>query len=66
MSRKLTAKQVKELASFHKKAAPKQRAITGATVRYVTAEEAAKLWPGIVTHYVINVKRPPNEDSAHE
>ncbi len=66
MSRKLTAKQVKELASFHKKAAPKQRTITGAKVRFVTAEEAAKLWPGIVSHYVIKAKRPPNEDSAHE
>lgn len=66
MSRRLTAKQVKELASFHKKANSKQRPTLSATVRNVGPEEAAKLWPGIVTHYTIKVRRPPKDNDTRE
>ena len=66
MDRKLTAKQVKKLAAFHKRAVRGHGAVKPGTMRILGPEEAAKLWPGIVTHYEINVKRPPNEDSAHE
>jgi hypothetical protein len=66
MSRKLTAKQVKELASFYKKAASKHQPTTAASVRYVASDEAAKLFPGIVTEYTVKFKRPPTEGSTRK
>lgn len=66
MSRKLTAQQVKHLASFHKTASSRQPATSGATVRFVTSEEAARLWPGIVTQYTVRVKRPPTEGRSRK
>lgn len=65
MNRKLTAEQVRELASFHKKPAPNQRPTSPATVRFVAQDEAAELLPGIVTQHTVKVKRPPTEGSTH-
>ena len=63
MNRKLTAQQVKELVTYHRKAGPKQGPAKPSSMRILDPDEAAKLLPGIVTHHTVTVNRPPAERS---
>ncbi len=62
MNSKLTAKQMKELFSLHKKLSPRQSPISSATMRLMTPDEVAQDPSGIVTHYTI--KRPRAKGSS--
>ena len=64
MNRKLTAKQVKDLVAFHKKAVPGKGAAKPVTMKILDPDEAAKILPRIVTHHIVTVKRPPSESSS--
>ena len=61
MNRQLTAKQLRELAAFHKKPSQQRIASKFTKARILDPEEAEKLNLGILTHYEIKRKRPPSE-----
>ena len=66
MTEKLTATQVRELVSFHKKAAS-HKGRPKPTARIITdPKEVAKIMPGIISHYTIKVKCPPTESGSRE
>ena len=64
MNSQLTAKQVRELADFHKKPISKLMAPRAIRICFLHPDEEDKNNPGIVTHYKIKRKPPPSEQDC--
>ena len=66
MNDKLTVKQLNQLVAFQKKAVSCNEPAQPVTGRILDPDEAAKLLPGMVMDYKVQVKRPPAESTRHD
>lgn len=66
MNDKLTARQIRDLVAFQQKVVSGMAQAQPVTGRILDPGEAAKLMPGMVMDYKVQVKRPPAESSSHD
>ena len=64
MNSQLNAKQLRELAVFHKKPISKLIAPRAVLIRFLDPDEEDACNPGIITHYRIKRKPPPSEQDC--
>lgn len=66
MNDKLTVDQLNKLVAFHAKAVSGKGEAQPATGRILDQDEAAKLLPGMVMDYKVQINRPPSEGTCQE